>query len=237
MSNPPRHGAPRITEVTSAGRRGLLVRLSLDEGDPLEVTLEAFERAKVGVGDALTPERKRHLLNLDADVRVREAALNLLSYRARTRRELQRKLRTKGHEPERIEACLDGLSDRGLLDDASVSAAFVRDRLRHRPRGRRALRAELRGKGVDASTADHVVSEVFREEGVSDRALAAEIAEGWVARQGSAVLAALVSPGANPERARAQRRLRAYLGRRGFRGDDLRAGVARAEALAERLNR
>ena len=208
------------------------MRLSLDGRDPLEVSLEAFERAGIGVGDALSPERRRRLLDLDADVRVRDAALSLLSYRARTRRELQRKLRAKGHEPRRIETCLDGLSERGLLDDAAVSAAFVRDRLRHRPRGGGALRAELRGKGVDASTAERVVSEVFEDEEVSDRALAEEVAAGWVARQGAAVLAALVSPGSAAERARAQRRLRGFLGRRGFRGDDLRAGVARAEALA-----
>ena len=209
----------------------------MDQGEPLEVTLEAFERARLGTGDALPPQRKRELLDLDADVRVRDAALNLLSYRARTRRELQRKLRAKGYDAGRIEACLDGLSDRGLLDDAAVSAAFVRDRLRHRPRGRGALHAELRGKGVDATTAADVVSEVFREENVSDRALAEEVAEGWVARQGSAILDALVAPASDPERARAQRRLRGYLGRRGFRGDDLRAGVARAETLATERGR
>ena len=229
--------APRITQVTSAGRRGLLVLLSLDQGDPLKVTLEAFERAKLGVGDALPPQQRRRLLSLDADVRVRDAALNLLSYRARTRRELQRKLRAKGFDAERVEACLNGLGDRGLLDDAAVSAAFVRDRLRHRPRGAGALQAELRGKGVDASTAESVVTEVFKDEDVSDRALAEEVAEGWVARQGAAVLMALVAPGSNPERVRAQRRLRAYLGRRGFRGDDLRAGVARAETLAAQRHR
>ena len=209
----------------------------MDPGDPLEVTLEAFERAKLGVGDALTSKRRRQLLDLDADVRVRDAALSLLSFRARTRRELQRKLRAKGHDRERIEACLDRLRDRGLLDDAVVSAAFVRDRLRHRPRGRDALHAELRKKGVDASTAESVVSEVFQDEGVTDRVLAEEVAEGWVSRQGSAVLAALVASGSGPERARAQRRLRGYLGRRGFRGDDVRAAVARAETLAAERTR
>jgi regulatory protein len=214
-----------------------VVRLSLDRGDPLDVTLEAFDKAKLGVGDALAPKRMRQLLDLDADVRVRDAALNLLSYRAQTRRELERKLRARGHDADRIEVCLDRLQNRGLLDDAAVSAAFVRDRLRHRPRGRQALRAELRGKGVDANTAEHVVMDVFQDEGVTDRALAEEVAERWVTRQGSAVLAALLAQRSDPDHARAQRRLRGYLGRRGFRGEDLRAGVARAEALAAERSR
>jgi regulatory protein len=219
------------------GRRGLTVRLHVDHGEPLEVALEAVERTSLGVGDALGPRRRRQLLDADAEVRVRDAALHLLSHRARTRRELQRRLSAKGHDPDRIEACLDRLSQRGLMDDAAVSAAFVRDRLRHRPRGRGALRSELRAKGVDASIAERVISGVFEEEEVDDRALAEEVAEGWVARQAPTLLAALVASGGDPERQRAQRRLRGYLGRRGFRGDELRAGVARAEALARERTR
>ena len=230
-------GPPRVIRLEPVGRRGLTVRLHLDRGDPLDVALEAVDRTRLGRGDALEPRLRRRLLDADADVRVRDAALHLLSHRARTRRELQRKLRAKGHAAERVDACLDRLTERGLLDDAAVSVAFVRDRLRHRPRGRGALRAELRGKGVDPSTAERAVSDVFEEEGVTDRALAEEVAEGWVARQAPALLAALVASGHDPERLRARRRLRGYLGRRGFRGDELTAGVARAEALAARRTR
>ncbi|MEX2466021.1 MAG: regulatory protein RecX [Gemmatimonadota bacterium] len=225
--------APRITRVEPFGRRGLEVRLHLDEGEPLKVALEAFERAVVGVGDTLPPDRRRSLLEVDADVRARDAALNLLSYRARTRTELARKLHTKGFEAGRVERCLDRLAERGLLDDAAVAAAFVRDRLRHRPRGRARLASELRAKGVSAELAGDVIEEVFENEEVTDVSLAREIADGWVARQGRALLDALGADERSPERERAHRRLRAYLSRRGLGGDALRAGVERAVSTAK----
>ena len=221
-------GAPRITRVEHFGRRGLEVRLHLTEGEPLQVALEAFERSGLGGGDSLPSDRRRALLDADADFRVRESALNILSYRARTRAELARKLRTKGFDAERVGRCLDRLAERGLLDDAAVAAAFVRDRLRHRPRGRALLTYELRGKGVSAELAGGVIEEVFADEQVSDVQLARDIADGWVARQGRPLLHALTSESRTPEREKAHRRLRSYLGRRGIRGDALRAGIQQA---------
>lgn len=206
--------------------------MHLDWGEPLEVMLEALERHRLGVGDALPSDRRHHLLNDDADLRVRHAALNLLSHRARTRTELRRRLRRKGFGPARIDPCLDRLEDKGLLDDESVAASFVRDRLRHRPRGRAALSRELRAKGVDRDVVDRTIDRVFDDEEVDDRALAESVAERWVARQSRTTLDALVARDRREERARARRRLVGYLSRRGFRGDVLTAGIDRAVELA-----
>jgi regulatory protein len=208
------------------------VRVHLDGTDPMEVALEAWERAGLGVGDRLTARRRRTLLEADADVRVREAALNLLGYRARTRAELARKLRQKGFDAPRVEACVARLEDGGLVDDASVAAAFVRDRLRFKPRGRGRLTSELRAKGVAPEVAGAVVSEVFEDEETDDVAIAREVAEGWVARQRERLLRDLASQEWTSERDRAHRRLRAYLARRGLGGDALKAGVQRAVELA-----
>jgi len=222
---------PTIKRLEPLRPRGLRVLVHLDEGEPFEVTLEALELQRLGVGDPLPPDARRHLLEADADVRVREAALNLLGYRARTRRELKTKLRQKGFDAERIDACLDRLEQRGLLDDEAVAAAFVRDRLRHRPKGKARLVSELRAKGVDVDTASETIDRVFDDEAANDSELASEAAEGWVTRQGAKLLAALAGP-AGPERDKAKRRLHGYLSRRGFRGDALTEAMERAAAIA-----
>jgi len=222
---------PTITKLEPLRPRGLRVLVHLDEGEPFEVTLEALELQRLGVGDALPPDARRHLLEADADVRVREAALNLLSYRARTRRELKTKLRQKGFGAERIDACLDRLEQRGLLDDEAVAAAFVRDRLRHRPKGKAQLVSELRTKGIDVDTASQTIDRVFDDEDASDTMLASEAAEGWLRRQGAKIVEALAGP-AGPERDKAKRRLHGYLSRRGFRGDALTEAMEHATAVA-----
>jgi regulatory protein len=204
----------------------------LDEGDPFEVMLETLELSRLGAGDALSAEARALLLDADADIRVREAALTLLSYRARTRQELSRKLRGKRFDPVRIDDCLARLEERGLLSDSAVAAAFVRDRLRLRPSGRTRLASELRAKGVDADVAQESIALVFEDEEVSDVDLARGVAEAWLARQPAQISSALASRSHTPESGKAKRRLYGYLTRRGFRGDALQAAMVHAEARA-----
>lgn len=221
-----------ITRLEPKGPRGLRVLVHLDEGDPFEVTLEALELSRLATGDVLDGDRRRSLLEADADVRVREAALGLLASRARTRQELRQRLRRKGFAAARIDPCLDRLAERGLLDDAAVAAAFVRDRLHHRPRGKSRLTSELRAKGVQADVALGAIDQVFEDADVSDERLAKESAEGWLRRQSQETVSALGSTRHALERDKAKRRLFGYLGRRGFGGDALRAALEHAERLA-----
>jgi regulatory protein len=223
---------PRITRLEPLPPRGLRIVVHLDGGEPLEVMLEALERCKLGVGDHLSEDARKELIDVDAEVRIREAALHLLSYRARTRRELETRLRKKGHPPERIRTCLDSLEGKGLIDDDAVAAAFVRDRLRHRPRGRSRLVSELRAKGVDADLAGEAIERVFKDEDVSDVGLATEAVASWMARQGASTLAALAADGHTPERDKARRRLYGYLTRRGFGGQALNEALQHAARLA-----
>jgi regulatory protein len=225
---------PRIVRVDPLPPKGLRVRLHLDialeQTEPLEVSLEALELARLGVGDALGPEVLSSLLDLDADVRVREVALGLLAHRARTRQELARKLRRKGFGAERIDACLRRLEDKGLMNDAAVAAALVRDRLRHRPQGEARLVSELRAKGIEQTMASETIARVFADEEVSDIALARDAASGWLSRQGTTIREALGERG-SPDRDKARRRLYGYLARRGFRGDALTEAMDHAERL------
>ena len=231
----PRKGSdPRITRLEPLRPWGLQMRVHLDRGDPFDVVLEALERLGLGVGDPLPANRRHHLLDADADARVREAALSLLSHRARTRAELRRKLVGRGFRPARVDPCLDRLSERGLLDDRAVASAFVRDRIRHRPRGKARLAQELRAKGVSDPIARAAVDAVLDEEALSEEALAGRVLEGWLKRQGPATLQALTAREPTPEREKARRRLHAYLVRRGFRGPALTGALDAARALAQR---
>ena len=216
---------PLITRIQSLRPRGLKVLIHTDCDEPFEVTLEALERNRLGVGDPL-PEARRHLLlNDDADVRVREAALNLLSYRMRTRSELKRRLRQKDFRPARIDLCLDQLEAKGFLNDEAAASAFIRDRLRHRPRGKARLSSELRSKGLDADITNRVINDVFENEGIDDLLLARQVAEGWLRRQNQDTIKTLADTAHSQSREKVRRRLYGHLTRRGFRGDALRTAI------------
>jgi regulatory protein len=223
---------PVITRLEPLRPRGLRVRVHLDAGEPFEVALEALEVLRLGLGDALPLNHRHHLLNADADVQIRDVALNLLSYRARTRAELRHRLVARGYRPARVDACLERLQARGLLDDAAVAAAFVRDRLRHRPRTRALLARELRARGVDGDLAVRVVDRVLGDEAVTEATLAERVVEAWLSRQGTAVRRALASRDRSAASEKAYRRLYGYLARRGFVGSGLSRAIELARSLA-----
>jgi regulatory protein len=131
-----------------------------------------------------------------------------------------------------VRDCLDDLEREGLLDDDEFARAWVRDRLRLKPRARSALLVELRRKGVEAKIAEAAVADVFGREDVREEDLVVEVALAWLRRQSARVREDLLAGTFSDERERARRRLVGYLGRRGFRGSTLYRGVEAAESAA-----
>jgi regulatory protein len=80
---------------------------------------------------------------------AKNICLRMLTERPRTRSELRQGLIRKGVEPELADRVLDRFGDVGLIDDAAFAEVYVRSRHAYQGLGRRALRVELRRKGVD----------------------------------------------------------------------------------------
>ena len=79
---------------------------------------------------------------------AREDALKLLDLQRRTRRDLTRRLRDKGHDAAEIEPVLDRLAELKLVDDAEYARAFIAGRWGRRAAGWRKIEMDLRGRGV-----------------------------------------------------------------------------------------
>ena len=90
---------------------------------------------------------------------VLDAAARFLEVRPRSIDEVRRRLRDAGYRPDLVVAAIERLTDLGMLDDEAFARAWVESRDRARPRGERALRSELRRKGV----VDSIVTEVLGE--------------------------------------------------------------------------
>lgn len=133
---------------------------------------------------------------------ARTAALRLLQRRLRSRAELERALRRRGYAGDDVAAVVADLTQVGWIDDARFARAWIADRLRLRPSGRRRLAAELSARGVDRR--------------VIHDALAAALPAAWEDELATAQAAArsLRLRGLPP--ATARRRLASWLQRRGF---------------------
>jgi regulatory protein len=117
-----------------------------------------------------TPQQRREEhAAVDDPAAVLEAASRLLEARPRSEVEVRRRLVRSGYRPELVDGAVTRLTELGILDDAAFARAWVDSRDRARPRGERALRQELRLKGIDASTVDEVLAE-RRSADTDDRA-------------------------------------------------------------------
>ena len=96
---------------------------------------------------------------VDDPATVLDAAARFLEVRPRSIAEVRRRLREAGYRAELVDGALERLADLGMLDDEAFARAWVESRDRARPRGERALRSELRRKGV----ADSIVADVLGE--------------------------------------------------------------------------
>ncbi|HSO28437.1 MAG TPA: regulatory protein RecX [Candidatus Sulfomarinibacteraceae bacterium] len=167
-------------------------------------------------------ERRARRAEIDDPNAVLEAALRFLEVRQRSVAEVRRRLTRAGYREDLVAGVIARLGDLGMLDDEAFAAQWVESRDRARPRGERALRAELRWKGVDASTIDLAMigreggGEPDPDDAAADRFLASE----------ARTLGRIVDP--------RQRRNRAYaaLARRGFDADTSTRAIRRAESAA-----
>lgn len=136
---------------------------------------------------------------------ARAAADRLLKFRPRSEHELRARLRQKGFDAPIIEQVVQALARRDLLNDRKFSQYYAAGRLLSRPVGLRALREELRRKGVAPETAAEAVTTAAAgyDELAAARALALRRRAQWHDLPREVV----------------QRRLAGLLQRRGFSGD------------------
>jgi regulatory protein len=121
-------------------------------------------------------ERRERRAAVDDPAVVLEAATRFLEARSRSIAEVRRRLTTAGYRADLVDGAIARLADLGVLDDDAFARAWVESRDRARPRGERALRDELRLKGIDRPLADVVLAE--RRELKSDQMDADEAAPG-----------------------------------------------------------
>ena len=108
-------------------------------------------------------ERRERRAAVDDPQIVLEAAARFLEARHRSVAEVNRRLRSSGYRPDLVDGAIERLLELGILDDEAFARAWVESRDRARPRGERAIREELRLKGIDRATIAAVLDE--RREG------------------------------------------------------------------------
>ena len=148
-------------------------------------------------------------------------ALDMLARAPRSARDLRRRLLLKGDPDSDVDAVVERLVAAGLLDDAAYARAFVRSKISSQGFSRRRLQQELAKRGVARDISDAAIAEVLHDDDVDEVASIER-----VARKKLRTLRGL-------DEETQRRRLYAYLARRGYDVDGVRAVVAKLRRLGE----
>jgi regulatory protein len=195
----------KITALKRQKRNAQRISVYLD--GEFAFGLSRFAAAWLEVGQELTPEKIRQLRETDEREVSYQRALNYLSYRPRSEREVRQNLQKHDTPEAVIDETLDRLRRNGLVDDLQFAKDWVENRSTFRPRGRRALAAELRQKGIARETIEAAL------QNLDEDALAYQAAVKQARKY------------ENLEWADFRRKMNAFLARRGFNYETAKSAV------------
>jgi len=153
--------AGKITRLRFQKRTNERVNVYLD--GQFAFGLPALEAARLRVGQYLSDTDIERLRALDAVQKAYDRAVRFLSYRPRSQAEVRRALRRSEIDEVVIKAVIERLTRQGYLDDAEFARFWVENRQQFRPKGARALRQELRQKGLDNTTIEAAIANLDPE--------------------------------------------------------------------------
>ena len=120
--------------------------------------LNLLDAARLRKGQVLGEAEMTALRDADAVVQAVNAAAHFLSYRPRSTHEVRRSLSDKETPSAVIDAAIERLVGMGYLDDAAFARYWVENRSQFKPLSHRALRQELRQKGLSDAVVEEALS-------------------------------------------------------------------------------
>ena len=200
--------AGHITSLQQQKNNPERVSVFIDGEFAFGVTLDAA--LHLTKGQYLSDAEIAALRDDDEHERAYQSALHFLGARPRSSAEVQRNLRDKGFDDEVIAAAIARLGERGYLNDQEFAKYWLDNRSRFRPRSAKAIRYELIRKGVERDAIDAALEELDEDAAAWDAA------------------AAKIDRFRNLPQEEFERKLGAFLARRGFNFDTARRTVTRA---------
>ena len=175
-------------------------------------TLGVVTELRLFSGKELDDREMEALIRDSRRALMREKALEIVSQRQMSAKELSRKLRDKGADEETADYCVQWILERGLIDEERYAAAIVRH-YAAKGYGEGRMRQELIRRGVPRELWEDALEQMPEDTTKLDRLVASKLRD--------------------PDDRDAVRKLSASLYRRGYSGEEIRMALERARASFE----
>jgi regulatory protein len=203
----------RITSVERQKRSKSRVSVFVDGAYLGSVEDIVWARSGLNAGDALDAAKWEDMLTRQDAQAALDRALTRLASRARSRSEMENYLLDRGFSEDSVKYALEKLEGYGYIDDGEFAAMLVRDRMRMKHAGRRAIAGELKRMGVDEEEAASALAQYGEADEAASALAQAEKDMTRTARE----------PDARKRRAKVY----ASLARRGFSHDVIQSALSK----------
>lgn len=155
---------------TSPGR----MTVELDDGRDIKSTLGVVTDMRLFSGRELNDDEVEELQTASKRAITRDRAIEMLSRRAYSHAEIQKKLIDKGEDEDTASYCADWLVERGLIDDESYAEAVARH-YAAKGYGAGRVRAELNRRGISRELWDSAVDAMPEDTTKIDKFIASRL--------------------------------------------------------------
>ena len=190
------------------------VIVTLEDGSEVVSTPGAVSELMLYSGKTITEEDLIRLKALTIRSLALEKAIDVLSRRRMSAKELRRKLTEKGMDTETAEYCVSRLQSLGYIDDEAYAAAVVRH-YAGKGYGQSRIRAELAHRGVDRDYWETALEEMPENTDKIDHFIETHLTD--------------------PDDRDQVRKVSAALYRRGYSWDEIRAAIRRYSSEFEEI--
>ena len=181
-----------ISEIkkTSPGR----LTVVFEDESEIKSTLNVVSDLRLFSGKDMDEEQISELRSLSSRCIAREKALEYISRRRMSCREIEKKMLDKGYDEETAAYCVDWLLQNGFLNDESYAGAVVRH-YAAKGYGPGRIRSELSRRGIDRELWDGAFEEMPEDTSKIDKFIASRLTDPSDRAQVQKVTAALYRRG------------------------------------------
>ncbi|WCK57059.1 RecX family transcriptional regulator (plasmid) [Aneurinibacillus sp. Ricciae_BoGa-3] len=154
----------KITKIEQQKRHKNRYNIYLDDTFAFGVDEDVLIKFSLSTGKGLEDAFIEDVLMGEEITKAFNYAVNLLSFRSRSKGELNTKMKQKGYEPNIMDKAIEKLVYYGYLNDYDFSKQLVHDRQKFKKAGKNLLKQELYHKGVDKEVIEQVLQESVNEE-------------------------------------------------------------------------
>jgi regulatory protein len=152
-----------ITKILKSRRERNKYEVFIDDKPVLRVSESTLAKSGLYTGKDLDERAIERIVEADSRERAHQVAVNFISYRPRSSKEIVDKLARKGFSRDLALVVVDRLTELNLLNDLQFARMFVRDKLLGKPMGKAMLRRKLLEKGIAFQLSERVLKEYVTE--------------------------------------------------------------------------